>query len=293
MNRIGPLTPYLTEMPAKTASNLRCKAFAINVLEKISWVAFFAIMGTIFAVSYAGVALTGNLPMLLVGMALFSPLLSIGASQLSTWSDSFARRAELEEGVAKELRAISRWRSADVEAFFREQGLHIDQVPMEALRVKNSQEPLSALLPLIARFKFLHRLEVKAEESSRELLRKIDPNPEKPIPEMEKRNIRLSWRRSGWRQHECEAIPTGLNAAVMLHLIENPMFKKLELLAIGECRAKTFEGRRSEREFPPFTNEYFVFKPSLNRPPLTLDEIEQDMAPKALRLKLFPRAIRA
>src|SRR3990167_8870746 len=117
------LNHYLHEMPATSASRLRNKALAINVLEKISWVAFFAIMAAIFTVSYAGLSLTGSLPLVLVSMALCSPLLGLAASQLNTWSFGYAKKAELEEGVNTDLKAIAHWKTREIEGFFREHNL--------------------------------------------------------------------------------------------------------------------------------------------------------------------------
>lgn len=295
-----PLNHYFNEIPEKSASSLRCKALALNVLEKISWVAFLAIMATIFTVSYAGISLTGNLPLILVAMVLFTPIFAVGASQFNIMSSGYAQKAAIEEGVTNELKLIAKWKTPEIEQFIREQGLHLDLIPLDALKQKNENEPLCALLPLIARFNFLHRLENDTERASKEKLAhriedeiaEAETEREKPIEESQKRLIRLANRQIAWRQHELEAIPRGLDAAVMLHIIQNPTLLDLTLTKIGEFRAKSYDERMFDRHFAPINDEYFAFHKDLHRPSLTLAEIEQDMAPRALRLKLFPLAIR-
>jgi hypothetical protein len=277
------LNHYLHEVPKNTASRLRCKALALNTLEKISWIAFVAIMATIFTLSYAGMSLTGSLPMILVGMALFSPLLGIGAAQFNACRVRYMRRAEIEEGVAAELSAIAGWGTREIEGFFREHNLRLDRVPLNVLRQKNSAEPLRALLPLIARFRFLHRLEVDAEMASRNLLTQRGNGAE----DEQQRVIRLAIRQFAYKKHELEAIPRGLDAAILLQLIENPNME-LSVGDIGTFRAKGKDERQFDRD--EGHDEYFVFHSNLNRRPITLREIDADMAPRTLRLKLFPSA---
>lgn len=274
------LNHYSCEIPEKTAAGLRRKEFMFKTLEKISWVAFVAIIATVFTISYAGIAMTGNLPLVLVGMSLISPVLGLVATQLNLKATGYAKRAEIEEGVAKELRAIG---VDQIQDFLRENGLNSNLEP-------------SLLLPLIARFNYLHKLSVNTERASREKLTRSIENDivqaearlGKPIEENQKRFIRLANRQIAWNQHEQEAIPRALDAAVMLQIIQNPTLE-LSLADIGHFLAKSFEERAFDRQFEPRNDDYFRFR-TAGRQPLTLAEIEQDMSPRALRLKLFSQA---
>lgn len=282
------LNHYFYEVPEKTAASLNRKALAFSVLEKISWVAFVAIIAAVFTVSYAGIAMAGNLPLVMVGMALASPILALAASQLHLTASGYAKRAAIEESVAKELRAIADWGPPQIQNFFQENGLRAGLPHLY---------PFSLLLPLIARFKFLDNLRRNLETSSREKLAhsierdiaQSEVRLGKPIEENHKRLIRLANRQIAWTQHEHEAIPRALDAAVMLHIIENPTLE-LGLTDIGQFLAKTFEERKFDQEFEPRNDDYFRFHPSLNRRPITLAEIEQNMEPSVLRIKLFPRS---
>lgn len=273
------LNDYLTETPESTAAKLSNKALAFNVLEKIFWVAFLAILGVVFTASYAGVALTGHLPLALTGATLLTPCLGFFiAAPLNAHASECTRDAELEESVNREFIAISNWKTPEIEQFFRDHHLNINLLNLDLLRRKNPEEPLCALLPLIARFRVIHRLETKVEQASRAVLAS-------QVEKNHKRLISLHEHQVAYIRHECEAIPLGLDAALLLHLIENPHWK-FRIADLGTYRAKHKDERCFDRERG--NDDYFIFNSDLNRQPITLAAIEQDMAPRALRLLLFP-----
>lgn len=286
---VGPLNHYLTEDLSANVTRLNRKALAANVLEKICWVAFLAIVGVIFAVSYAGITLTGSLPLVMVGLALSGPLFGLAASHLNIRTRAFSQQAEGEQKVLDKLGEISGWEEGEVRQFFLQQHLDITKLPLRPLQQKEPERPHKALLPLIARFMYMQELSEKAEEMAQ---RNLHLEPQQSIEETQKRILRLTSRQIGWKQHEHEAIPRALEAALLLQEIENPQMD-VSLNDLGTFRAKSFEERMFNRDFPPVSDEYFVFHPANRRLPLTLQGIEEDMSPSTLRGKLFPQPIRA
>lgn len=272
-----PLNHYFHEIPAASASAFRCKALTLSVLEKISWIAFLAIMAIIFTVSYAGISPAGHLPMVLVSMALIAPLIGLGASQLNIKSLQYNNLAKIEEGVAAELRKIAHWGISEIETFLTEQNLNLTPSSRDALRQKNPETPLRALLPLIARFKFLYQHETNTVDASRrELTRPIND-----------RFLRLTNRQIAYAKYEGEALPAGLDAAVLLQIIQHPTLE-LSLKEICTLVTKTYEERNFDRMYgPDDSNAYCVFNASTHLP-LSLDDLEHNLSPRELRRLLFP-----
>jgi len=282
--KLLPLTHYLTEIPEKTASTLKCKALTISVLEKICWVALIAIAATVLTISYSGTVLTGGASLLVGGMVLSTLFFATGASQFKIWSNQFSERAKREERVALELRKIAAWKTPEIEQFLHEQGLSLEQTALNALKQVH-REPLCALLPLIARFKCLQEEAQNLERTSKTCLAAQHPEIE---DEGDRSTLCLDdWRR-GWRLHEYEAIPRAMDAATMLELIQDPT-RELSVLNVGQYRIKTLEEREAQHKYGRMgeKDNYFVFHKKLNRTPLTLETVEQNMDPRDLRLQLF------
>lgn len=272
-----PLNHYLTEIPEKNAFKLKCKSFALNVLEKISWVAILAIMAVVFTVSYGGIVLTGNMPLIFAGMALSTFFFGAAIMSLKTKATHFAMLAETEGRVAIQLQKISGWKTPQIEQFLRDQGIDPAQIPLAPLKRLNSNEPLSALLPLIARFNHLKECAVHYEERAQVNLNK----------QYEDRHLQLESRQIGWQHHEQRAIPHALDAAILLQIMREPT-RNLSITNLGSYRAKTFDERSFDRLYAPVNDNYFVFHPNLQRPPLTLQQVERDLQPHALHRLLFP-----
>lgn len=310
-----PLNHFITDLrhatktPAEVLEGkigvLRCKALALSALEKISYVALIAIMATILAVSYSAVALTGNLPLLLAGMAIATPLIAWGLTKFALLSHQFSRRAQLESLVLLQMKEIEQWRTPEINQFLLEQGLVANRIPLESLRELNAAEPLCALLPLIARFKVLKgrsdEIEAGVNSSRRDLeesFRVKEAADGKPIDPNVKQKIRFEAQNSVWRKHEQEAVPLALNAAVLLQLAQDPTQNLevdpfgLDIPGVGTCVPKSFAERVFGRHDEAPNDDYFTFHPDLNREPLALRPIEQNLQPRDLRFLLFPNAIR-
>jgi hypothetical protein len=322
-----PLNQLLYDVPDTSARSMGRKALIMNAIEKITWVALISITAAIFTVSYSGLVLTGYLPLVLVGCALSTPILAIGASRLNLLASSYANKTAIEKSVENELKAISHWKEPEIRQFFEDHQLRINRVPVEPLRQKIEREEVAkqaehdsqwknvirrflenhgicvapaavepprqidaftALLPAIARFKYMHQLHIDIERKSKALLDQ-QYVCDTPI----KRNIRRESRNFAHIKHEFEALPKALEAAFLLHIIENPTLQG-ELKDVGEFRMKAFDAREQDRQYPPVDDDYFVFNQNVNRPALKLrTDIEANMSPSALRFKLFPRALQA
>ena len=295
-----------TEVLAGKIAGLKCKALALSALEKISYVALIAIMATILAVSYSAVALTGNLPLLLAGMALATPLIAWGLTKFALLAHQFSRRAQLESLVLLQMKEIEQWRTPEINQFLLEQELVANRIPLESLREINAAEPLCALLPLIARFKVLKgrsdEIEIGVHSSRRDLeesFRAKEAADGKPIDPNVKQKLRFEAQNTVWRQHEQEAVPLALNAAVLLQLAQDPTQNleidpfSLEIPGVGTSVPKSFAERVFGRHDELPNDDYFAFHQDLHREPLALRPIEQNIQPRDLRLMLFPNAIRA
>ncbi|MES2272828.1 MAG: hypothetical protein V4487_01375 [Chlamydiota bacterium] len=269
------LNHYFTEIPEKNASKLRHKALAYNVLAKITFVAILAITAAILAVSFGLGTVTGALPIVLVGLAILTPFLAIGASRLTQRSNEYSQLAATEKGVAEELKKIADWKTAEIELFFNTHGLPRQNLPMDALQILNPQEPLRAFLPLIARFNYLNAKRVALDAAVKENLNTAIAHEE----------VRLAAERIGWQILEREMIPYALNAALMLQIISQPTLQ-LKLSDLGTCQAKSLEGRLAAREFRQDDN-YFVFNEQ-NRAPLVLTQLRANNNPGQIRQQFFP-----
>jgi hypothetical protein len=311
-----PLTHFITDFqkpnltPAevleKRIGTLNCKSLAFSALEKISYVALIAIMGTILAISYSTVALTGGLPLVIAGMALATPLIAWGLTKFALLSHQFSKRAELERQVFLQLKQIENWRTPEINQFLLEERIVANRIPLESLRELNAGEPLVGLLPLIARFKYLQARSTEVEtnvNNSRAELEAAFVAKEaadgKPIDPHVKQKIRFEAQNTAWRQHEHEGVSLVPHASVLLQLIQDPTQNldtdpfSLDIPGIGTCVPKTFAERVFGRQVEPRNDDYFTFHPDLHREPLTLQTIEQNLQARDLRFVMFPNAIRA
>jgi hypothetical protein len=311
-----PLNHFITDLrhasktPAEVLerkiASLKCKAFLLSALEKISYVALVAIMGTILAISYTAMALTGNLPLLIAGMALSTPLIAWGLTKFTILSNQFSRKAQLESLVLLQMKEIEYWKAPQINQFLVEQRLAPNLIPLDALRQLDPDEPLRPLIPLIARFKLLAARSQEIEDEvniSRAKLeegfRQKEAEEGKPIDPQVKQKIRYEAQNTASKQHEREAVPMALNAAVLLQIIQDPTQNldvepfSLDIPGVGTSVPKTFGERVFGRHDEVVNDDYFTFHPDLHREPLALRPIEQNLQPRELRFMLFPNAIRA
>lgn len=268
------LNPYLTESPEKNASKLRSKALAYNVLSKITMVAVVAICAVVLAVSLGIGTASGTFPLILVGLAIATPFLSMGASKLHMKQTECAQKADIEQKVFEEFKIISDWKTPEIEQFFQKHNLSLDKLPIEELK-KLNDEPLKALLPLIARFNYLHRTALELEERALVNYRERDQSDEN--------EIRVQARRIALEIHNYMVIPKLFDAAVMLISIANPVFqmKREEIGSFKDFQMWAFDRLLSNND------EFFLFHQA-GRPALTHAEIDQNLTPAALRLMISP-----
>lgn len=255
-----------------TAPALRKRAHVYDVAEKVCWAAFAAIVGTVLTVAYLGVPLTGYLPAAMFGLFLLSLPAGHYANVFHTRSIDCVKKANLEEAVHLKYQEISGWDAREIQAFF------------SAHRLAQKPENTGVSpLPLIARFQVLHlRAQTAEQEAQRRLaLRELEPSWGARLTESQKEALLWQTYQSAYRQHEGEAIPLALEAALVLHKIENPQYN-LRLEQIGTMKIKPKDWRSFGR------GDYFVFPPDARRDPIQISDIELNMSPSALRLRLFP-----
>lgn len=280
------LNHRLYEAPSKVAAKERCKALAIKTLAIITITAILAISAAVLFISVGIGATSGLLPFIMVGLALATMPLSIASTSLWAKYKNRAEIASIEKGVAEELEQISGWKTPQVEQFFTEHGLDVNQLPMASLRVLNQAEPLCALLPLIARYNFCQKQSEKYRKISDEALIKQYVSPE----------VAYKARLEGWAFLEAVAIPRALEAALMLQIISQPALE-LKLSDLGRCDPKNFERRMFERIYDQ-ADPFFLFNPPAHPPlaprePITFAELVASLNPDVIRPKLFPIELRA
>ncbi len=281
-----PLNRHLLENPESCARSSERKALAFHLIEKICWVAFLAILASVVFVSYAGVTLTGSMPFALLLTIMISPAFAIGASRCAIIGTIHHKNGQFERGVAHQLQQIAAWEEPQIRQFLLEQHLDVQRIPVEILREFNAQSPLRVLLPLIARFRHLRDVQMQLEGAAQNTLRqRIAPQP---LSETALK-IRSVSVQHAWMVHEFEAFPKGLEAAVLLYLIQNPIVPHLTLSDVGTISAKSLQDRHVARTYAGI-DPYFTFHADLRRNPISLGQLEQNIEPWALKALLFPRA---
>jgi hypothetical protein len=299
MTTIQPLNHFITDLysPNQTSleilqeniTSLERKSTLFSVLEKISYVALAAIMATAFAMSYNLIAL-GSVAT--VALFLSTPIFIIAPTEFVKRSHQYARLAETENRVALKLRDIQNWSIEQMNEFFRVAGLDVAQVNQEALRQVSPQEPLRALLPLMARFTAMKDEVDEIQKNRREDNARLEAGfarkeaaDGRPIPIAEKQKLRFENECQHGANLELRAIPTALNAATVLQIIQNPMRPDLDITPLSltipglghsepknyaeRMFAKTYDGSftgfgRLNGEIVPLTDEHWL-NPAVTR----------------------------
>ncbi|OGN56254.1 MAG: hypothetical protein A3D96_02255 [Chlamydiae bacterium RIFCSPHIGHO2_12_FULL_44_59] len=294
-----PLNHYLTEVPSERATSLHRKGLLYGIITKTAWVAIAAIMAALFYVSYMGVVLTATRFMILGGLVLFTLPLSFGLSKFQLLSDHYFFQANMESDVAKQLKKIEDWGPVQIEQFLQEHGLHSASLPWDNLRQLNQEEPLRTLLPLIARYQLLEESGQQANSAAKNALaykmddayfQNLAEKLKKPFDSLEKRTHRLQHYVHAYNAFETVALPKFMEAALVLQLIQQPQ-KNFSLSEVGEIHSKGYDERCFDRTFEPKNDDYFVFRPEYNRPPIALTKIENNLNPVEIRPLIFPNLV--
>ena len=268
------LNHYLTEVPETIAIDAGKKAFAANVIAKITYVAIVAICATVLAVSLFA-TVSGALPLVLLGLALTTPLLAMGAAKLQALSNNHSNRALREKGVADELKLIKDWKTAEIKDFYSHHNITLEHLPIEELEKLKPNEPLTALLPLIARYKYLEKQGQEAKERySINLAFQSDVS-----------QLRIDAGKSAFFKMEEEAIPHTLDASVILLNLAKPTLdlKRDDLGTVKDIQERIFDRLLRKND------DYFIFHDP-NKRPLKLSEIE-NLTPKELGPLLSPALV--
>lgn len=279
MTTIQPLNHFVTDLyaPDKSSlevlqgniSSLEQKSTLFSVLEKICYVTLAAIMATAFAMSYNLIAL-GSVAAIAVFLS--APVFIVAPTKFAELSHQYARLAETESRVALKLREIEHFSLAQTRELLTGLGLgsplagiEIDRIDTEALRQVNSQEPLRALLPLIARFFAMrdevHKMNMKYYEDRAILeagFARREAADGRPIPIAEKQKLRFENECQHWAGLELRAIPTAINAATILQIIQNPTRENLDITplsltvpGLGHCEPKNYPERMFAKRYAP------------------------------------------
>ncbi len=267
---------------------LNVKATLFSTLEKVCYVALVALIGTVFAVSYNLLTLTGVGPIVMAGLIITSPLFMSLASKLAHLGQVYSALAEAETRVNLKLRQIENWSLEDVKQFFTEHSLDFDRVPLERLQSLDEKHPEKLLLPMIARFEMLNDSLNEVLKTNRELPQKLEEGFAKQaseghkVSQADKQQLRYESQKGRWKRLESIAIPFALNAAALLHLIENPKDTKVDVVlgkdipGLGHCVPRSWGARMFAKESPDYNDDYFVFQPKLKRKPLKFTQIEEN-----------------
>ncbi len=283
----------------KNIKTLERKAFALDILAKISYIALIAIIGIVLAVSYNLLPFTGAISAALPLIVISIIPISWAGGKLPSLAHQFFKRAEIESGVRLELKEIENWTADKVSDFLSTQEIDPEKIPFEALKQIHSTEPLKALLPLIARFNYFYSKAHNADTQTTNLLKNIEKQEfgtELPADPQFKFNHRFATYEHAARIYEREVCPSIGKAALLLHLIENPTAKHLGidgplgLQGTGQFVPRSFDRRLFGRHVKPIDDSYFHFNPEDKREPLPLGFFQKNFKKlNALRQELFQK----
>lgn len=271
-----PLSRYVTELPRVKSDELMSKARWNSVAAKICTVAFLAIAAVAIAIS-VGIAI----PMpaaVLIALVIGTIPLQFANTRFRANSSQYIVLAAEERGKANELEKIQNWKGQDIKSFLDQHRILESSLPMDALRKADSQEPLRALLPAIARYLYWQ------QQTETQFLRYQANLHNKTEIE----SFRNAGRVRAWSILEQQVVPAALQAAFMLQIIAQPTLQ-LEWESLGTCKMKAFDQRMFD-QLLDHTDEYFIFQEP-NRPRLNFEELYALIHPlqvDAIRLKLFP-----
>lgn len=261
---IQPLNRLLSLDPVLTARAFRSEIDKVELLEKITWVAIAAIVSTILFFSLA-MTPTGMTQLALFGLALSTPLLSMGATSLRQKAIALTKVAEIEEGVAQLMDDMD---ASEIKLFFEYHGI---------CNVLNSNVPLEAYDRGIARYCYWQEKGMKEHKESKQKFNAEITNPA----------ARLGARQFAYAQLVKDALPAYLNGEFMKWILNNPFSTLVDIRELGTIEAKPFDLWKFDQMYPPRNDHYFIFHDQ-SRKPLGLGEIERSLEEGTLDNLLFP-----
>lgn len=274
MATIQPLNHFVTDLYSadqtqtsaevlqESITSLTRKSTLFSILEKICYVALAAIMATAFAMSYNVIALSS---IAAVFVFLSAPVFIVAPSEFAKLSHQYSRLAETETRINLKLREIENWSLDQMNEFFRGTALQAGQVNQEALRRLSPQEPMRALLPLMARYIAMRDEVDEIRQNHREDTARLEAgfvrreaSDGRPIPTAEKQKLRFENECHHWTNLELRAIPIAINAATVLQIIQNPLREDLDITplsltvpGLGHSEPKNYPERMFAKNHTP------------------------------------------
>jgi hypothetical protein len=245
-----PLAPllshYLTEIPQKVADDQGRRATLYGLASKVCIVALIAIVGGALSISFG--LLMPIQPALSLALILSTFPLQLGFQTFMMRSLDCSEKAKQAIDKAVELARIQHWQKPQIVAFLKEHKFSLEKLPLSLLHRVTPKEPLRALLPAIASYNYFSNKTQKQFKEHEENLHNAIEDP----------TLRYEGRRHGWRVLEFHAIPTALQAALVLQIISCPDLQ-FKLGDLGRFLAKEFDQRRFDQLLDG-TDDFFVFK---------------------------------
>ena len=283
LNRFNPI--YF-ENQVKIANNLKWKALAYKVLEKITFIALAAIMAATVAVSFGVGAGIAGLPTIVFAAVLTSPLLSLALSKAHAKVAQLTSQRDFASLVAAKQKEISGYSDQRIEKNLLELGIVKNHLRLSDLKEMNNKNPIRALIPVLARFA-VYVKEMKDAQNQAD--QGLSFTPQGDIANTEE--IQLDARQRGWRTLERRVMPAAMQAALMLQIIQNPQMKFTSLSEIGSFRMRDFD-QRVWKQTLDHNDDYFVpsasTAPRINFTSLLENGTFTALNPVAMRNILFP-----
>lgn len=288
------------EILEERISSARWQATLYQTATVVCAVAFVAILAVVLATSYQFLVLSEINSLVVAGSALLSPVLLLGPAKFSQLNTYYSNLADDETQSLLKLREIADWNQAEVENFFRQEGLQIERLPLRSLQQISPHTPHKTLLPLIARFQALKEKTTTIFEAARRALAYQEEHWREQerqgnrVSSLQKQRIRFESTCVHHDQLERIAMPAALQAATLLQLIQNPTLTDLtpdsqEIIGVGRWIPRSYPERAFAKTAPDYDDSYFHFLPEIDRPSLTHTRIErEELNPARLRLLLYP-----
>lgn len=241
---------YFTENPASVARDMKCKAFCYNVLEKITRIAGYVIMGGVFAVSFGlGASVTWLPTALFVGVLLLPVLGIVYYRYLQPKSVEFTAKRDAAVRIGQIYEELQRLNDAEILQRVEQAGIAGNQLPMQTFQQMNPQRPLQALLPVLARLLYWVEFNRISNEKVTQEIHAQRPDSAEV----------LDYRRHAYYRLEFEAIPAALNGTVMMQILLQPTLQASSIFDFGALHAKAFDQRLFDVSLE-HKNDYFESK---------------------------------